>query len=63
MSGSYAYATKPDMADKPVVFVSYFDAMRFTNWMHNGQGSGGTETGAYTVGSGLYELRSPGATY
>jgi formylglycine-generating enzyme required for sulfatase activity len=30
--------------------VSWFDAARFANWMQNGQGSGSTETGAYTLG-------------
>jgi MYXO-CTERM domain-containing protein len=49
-SGSFTYATKPDMADKPVNFVTWFDAARFANWLHNGQGSGDTETGTYTLG-------------
>jgi formylglycine-generating enzyme len=40
-------------ADKPVVFVSWYDAIRFTNWLHNGQGSGSTETGAYTLLGGM----------
>jgi formylglycine-generating enzyme len=29
--------------------VSWYDAARFTNWLHNGQGGGSTETGAYTL--------------
>jgi formylglycine-generating enzyme required for sulfatase activity len=38
----------------PVVFVSFYDAIRFANWMHNGQLSGAqdtttTEDGAYTI--------------
>lgn len=37
---------------RPVTYVSAYDAMRFVNWLHNGQGSGGTETGAYTISSG-----------
>ncbi|MEN0112158.1 MAG: SUMF1/EgtB/PvdO family nonheme iron enzyme, partial [Planctomycetota bacterium] len=61
--GSYTYATRPNMADKPVGYVSYFDAMRFVNWLHNGQGDGDTETGAYTIGSGLDEVRSAGARF
>ena len=44
-------------------YVSFFDAMRFTNWLHNGQGSGDTESGAYTIGSGLDEVRSASAKY
>jgi formylglycine-generating enzyme len=49
LAGSYTYSTKDGFADKPVNFVSFFDALRFTNWLHNGQGSGSTETGAYTL--------------
>lgn len=46
-SGSYTYsATRPTM---PVNFVSFYDALRFANWLHNGQGAGDTETGAYTL--------------
>jgi sulfatase modifying factor 1 len=47
--GSYSYAAKAGFEDKPVVYVSYYDALRFANWLHNGQGSGDTETGAYTI--------------
>jgi formylglycine-generating enzyme required for sulfatase activity len=32
-----------------VVFVTWFDSIRFANWLHNGQGSGDTESGAYTI--------------
>jgi sulfatase modifying factor 1 len=35
--------------NKPVVYVSWFDAARFANWMMNGQGGGDMETGAYTL--------------
>ena len=48
-SGSYTYAAKPGMENKPIMLVSFFDALRFINWLHNGQGSGDTETGAYTL--------------
>jgi formylglycine-generating enzyme required for sulfatase activity len=37
------------MGDKPVNYVSWFDAARVANWLQNGQGSGSTETGAYTL--------------
>lgn len=47
--GSYAYAVKPSMGDKPVNYVSWYDAVRFVNWLNNGQANGGTETGAYTL--------------
>jgi formylglycine-generating enzyme required for sulfatase activity len=46
------YAVKTNMGDKPVNFVSWFDAARVANWLQNGQGSGSTETGAYTLTSG-----------
>lgn len=46
--GSYTYSVKANMGDKPVNFVSWFDAARMSNWMTNGQGSGGTESGVYT---------------
>ncbi len=65
-SGSFTYAVKPDVlvedpggdytytyADKPVAYVSWYDAVRFANWLHNGQGSGATETGAYTISGGM----------
>jgi sulfatase modifying factor 1 len=50
--GSYTYATKANMANKPVNYVSWYDAIRFANWMHNGQGNGSTESGAYTLVGG-----------
>jgi len=30
--------------------VSWYDSIRFANWLNNGQGTGATETGAYTLG-------------
>jgi len=47
-SGS-KYTIRSNMGNKPVNYVSWFDAARFSNWLHNGQGSGSTETGAYTL--------------
>ncbi len=43
------YTIRTSMGDKPVTYVSWYDAARFTNWLHNGQGSGSTETGAFTL--------------
>ena len=43
------YSIRTSMGDKPVNYVSWYDAARFSNWLHNGQGSGSTETGAYTL--------------
>lgn len=48
-SGSYTYNVTGALANRPVVYVSWFDAARFANWMMNGQGNGSTETGAYTL--------------
>ena len=54
MSGSYSYSVAPDWANRPVNFVSWGDAARFANWLHNGQPSGTqdattTEAGAYAL--------------
>jgi len=35
--------------NRPIACVSWFDAARFANWMHNSRGEGDTETGAYTL--------------
>jgi formylglycine-generating enzyme len=48
-SGSYVYSAVAGREDMPVNYVSFFDALRFTNWMNNGQGNAGTESGAYTL--------------
>ncbi|MFM7242575.1 MAG: formylglycine-generating enzyme family protein [Planctomycetaceae bacterium] len=53
--------------NRPITYVSWFDAARFANWMQNGQGSGSTETGAYTLvdgqTSGWASAKNPGATF
>jgi formylglycine-generating enzyme required for sulfatase activity len=49
LSGSYTYSAVAGRENRPVNFVSFYDALRFANWMNNGQGSGDTETGAYTL--------------
>jgi sulfatase modifying factor 1 len=67
--GSYTYSVRSGRANKPVVFVSRYDAARFANWLHNGQpvgaqGPGTTESGAYSTpatNDGL--VRSAGANY
>jgi formylglycine-generating enzyme len=60
-SGNYVYSVKAAALggaytydNKPVVFVSWCDALRFANWLHNGQPTGAensvtTEDGAYTL--------------
>ena len=51
-SGSYSYSVASDWANRPVNFVSYWDSCRFANWLGNGQGTGSTETGSYTIPDG-----------
>ena len=67
-SGSFTYATRPSMGDKPVNFVSWFDAARVSNWLMNGgTSSSSTETGAYTLVGGQTTGTAPavnsGATF
>ena len=67
-SGSFTYELKPNMGDKPVNYVSWFDAARLSNWMMNGStDSSSTETGAYTLTdvatSGTAPTVSPFATF
>jgi formylglycine-generating enzyme required for sulfatase activity len=72
-AGSYTYAVKPpalaqgpDGSDylydsKPVVFVSFLDAARFTNWLHNGQPAGAQDATTTEDGSYTFILQSSGA--
>lgn len=66
--GSFQYRVSEQYADRPVNHVSFLDACRFCNWLHNGQGDGDTETGAYTLHGywgtdGRRIRRNPGARY
>jgi formylglycine-generating enzyme required for sulfatase activity len=78
---NYTYYIKPpplgrsySYNNKPVVFVSSADAMRFANWLHNGQPTGAedpttTEDGAYTLNGAVTDdalaaiTRNPGARW
>ena len=69
--GNYAYSVIGD-GQRPVTYVSWFDAARFSNWLHNGQPSTGsqtagtTETGAYALNgtiSGVGISKGGGAQY
>jgi len=59
-SGSYTYSVIGSV-NRPITYVSWFDAARFANWMTNGQGPGGTETGAYTLVGGQTSGTAPAA--
>jgi formylglycine-generating enzyme required for sulfatase activity len=60
--GAFTYAAKTGFETKPVVFVGFYDAARFANWLNNGQGSASTETGAYTLLGGT-AVPTNGATF
>jgi len=62
-SGSYVYTAIAGSGNRPVTYVSWNDSARFVNWLHNGQGSGSTETGVYNMSSPTPPPRSGTATY
>ena len=60
--GSYQYTVPATEERRPASFISFMDAMRFANWIHNGMGSGDTETGAYRITEEKeLAVRQPGA--
>lgn len=72
--GSYTYSIASDWDDRPVNFVSFGDALRFANWLHNGQPTGPqdastTEDGSYLLNGGVTDdqlediAREPDATW
>ncbi|MCP4241945.1 MAG: formylglycine-generating enzyme family protein [bacterium] len=67
-SGSYTYGTIAGRENMPVNYVSYYDSLRFANWLQNGQLTGAqdsstTEDGAYTFsGASTVSERNAGAT-
>ncbi len=46
------FVTDPIAASWPAIPVTFWGAVRFANWMHNGQGSGDVQDGAYTLTGG-----------
>jgi len=49
LASPYSY-TVIGSGNRPITYVSWFDAARFANWMNNGATNGAsTETGAYTL--------------
>jgi sulfatase modifying factor 1 len=64
-SGSYSYSVLGS-GNRPITYVSWFDAARFANWMNNGATNGAsTETGAYTLNGATNGIitKNPGATW
>ena len=52
--GNYIYSSLPNMSNKPVVFVTWYDIARYCNWLHNNkpvglQNNSTTEDGAYLL--------------
>ena len=45
----YTYSTKTNMRFKPVNFVSWIDATRYCNWLHNNKTLEDIQTGAYQL--------------
>ncbi|MHC4696554.1 MAG: formylglycine-generating enzyme family protein [Planctomycetota bacterium] len=64
--GTYTYSPIVGRGNMPVNWVSWYDTLRFANWLHNGQPSGAqdpstTEDGAYDMSLGSDVVRKPGA--
>ncbi len=73
-SPDYSYSVAGDRADRPVGYVSWGDAARFSNWLHNGRPTGAqdlstTEDGSYFLNGAMTDAeliairREPGATW
>jgi formylglycine-generating enzyme len=67
--GDYVYTVDPMFVNRPVNYVSIFDACRFVNWLNNGQPIGNLETsttedGSYNLSSYYgFGTRNPGAEW
>ena len=62
------YFSQPGREENPVNYVSWIDSARFINWLQNGQGSGSTESGVYTLDKssnplGTTEVRAADADF
>jgi formylglycine-generating enzyme required for sulfatase activity len=69
-AGSFAYEVETGVEDRPARFIDFFDALRYANWLQNGQPTGlqdetTTEDGAYTLlgTNPLDVVRNEGATF
>ncbi len=66
VSGGYSYSVIASSANRPVTYVSWFDAARFVNWVQNGATSvADTETGAYLLNGATSGIiyKNPDATW
>jgi len=66
--GSYTYSVASGRENYPAAYTTFWNQARFVNWLHNGQGNGDTETGAYTLGGVASPVnasvnRNPGWTW
>jgi formylglycine-generating enzyme required for sulfatase activity len=70
----YTYSVASDFANRPVNYISWGNAARFANWLHNGQPTGAqnlstTEDGSYTLNGATTDealmavTRKPSATW
>jgi formylglycine-generating enzyme required for sulfatase activity len=64
--GSYTYSAIAGREDMPVKYVSFYDSLRFANWLHNGQPAGAqddstTEDGTYDMSLGNSVVRKADA--
>jgi formylglycine-generating enzyme required for sulfatase activity len=71
-SGNYSYSVIGNSGNDPITFVTWFNAARFCNWLHNGQptdpkeAESSTETGAYPLNGDKTrgnETKTPGAKW
>lgn len=67
-AGNYRYVVEKGRERRPVNYLNLYMALRFANWVNNGEGDASTETGAYTLLGGqivptnaLSLKRNPGA--
>ena len=65
--GRYRYEVQAGSGNLPIFFTSYMNAVRFANWLHNGQPRGArgpetTEAGSYDLGV-TPPARTPEATW
>ena len=69
INGNYIYTVKANYENKPVIYVSWWDAARYCNWLHNKVANPSTTTinsGVYGVGpsvSGTLPLKDSAAWY